>query len=141
MDEKGFLLGMFNRAKVIVRRGRRPPRETENGSREWITAVETCCANNAMLPPMVIYRGKGLYRSWFGQTTIMQTKLHQIDQSNLARILHIPFQPPTLPTVTASKAKTEKSDGRRAWSLQGSTNTPSKFLPWKAPQNSRQLRH
>ena len=66
MDEKGFLLGMSNRAKVIVRRGRRPPRETENGSREWIRAVEICCVNNAMLPPMVIYHGKGLYRSWFG---------------------------------------------------------------------------
>ena len=75
------------------------------------------------------------------QTTIMQAKLHQIDQSSLAGILHILFQPPTLPTVTASKAKTEKSDGRRAWSLQGSTNTPSKFLAWKAPQNRRQLCH
>ena len=66
MDEKGVLFGMFNRAKVIGRKGRRPPRETENGSREWIRAVETCWANNAMLPPMVIYHGKGLYRSWFG---------------------------------------------------------------------------
>ena len=55
--------------------------------------------------------------------------------------MHIPFQPPTLPTVTASKAKTEKSDGRHAWSLRGSTNTPSKFLAWKALQNCRQLRH
>ena len=66
MDEKVFLLGMPNRAKVIVKRGRMPPRETENGSREWITAVETCCANYAMLPSMVNYQGKGLYRSWFG---------------------------------------------------------------------------
>ena len=65
MDGKGFHLGMSNRAKFIVRRGRGPPRETENGSREWITVVETCCANNAMLPPMVIYHDKGLYRGWF----------------------------------------------------------------------------
>ena len=64
MDEKGFFLGMSNRAKAIVRRGR-GPRETENGSREWITAVETCCSNNAMLPPMVICRGKGLCCGWF----------------------------------------------------------------------------
>ena len=65
IDEKGFLLGMSNWAKVIVRRGRGPPRETENGSRGWITVVEACCSNNAMLPPMVIYHGKGLYRGWF----------------------------------------------------------------------------
>ena len=64
-DEKGFLLGMSNRAKVIARRGRGPPRETEDGSREWITVVLTCCANNTMLPPMVIYQGKGLYHVWF----------------------------------------------------------------------------
>ena len=65
MDEKVFLLGMSNRAKVIVRRGRGPPRETEDGLRERITVVETCCANNTMFPPMVIYQGKGLYRGWF----------------------------------------------------------------------------
>ena len=64
IDEKSFLLGMSNQAKVIVRRGRGPPRETEDGSQEWITVVETCCANT-ILPPMVIYQGKGLSRGWF----------------------------------------------------------------------------
>ena len=61
MDEKGFLLGMSIRAKVIVRRGRQPARETQDGLREWITVIKTCCANNTMLPLMVIYQGKGLY--------------------------------------------------------------------------------
>ena len=67
MDEKGFLLGLPNRAKVIAtRQGRRQPaRETQDGSQEWITVVETCCANSIMLPPMVIFQGKGLYRGWF----------------------------------------------------------------------------
>ena len=65
MDEKGFLLGMSNWAKVIVKRGRQPARETQDGSREWIAVVETCCANNTTLPPMDIYQGKGLYRGWF----------------------------------------------------------------------------
>ena len=65
MDEKAFLLGLSNRAKVIVRRGRQPARETQDGSRGWITVVETCCANNTMLPLMVIFQGKGLYRGWF----------------------------------------------------------------------------
>ena len=35
MDEKGILLGLSNKAKVIVRRGRwQPARETQHGSRE-----------------------------------------------------------------------------------------------------------
>ena len=59
MGEKGLLLGTSNRGKVIVRRGRGPPGETEDGSREWITVVETCRANNAMLPLMVIYHDRG----------------------------------------------------------------------------------
>ena len=32
VDEKGFLLGMSNRAKVIVRGGRRPAQEIQDGS-------------------------------------------------------------------------------------------------------------
>ena len=35
MDEKGFLLGYNNRAKVIVRQRRRIPTEIQDGSREW----------------------------------------------------------------------------------------------------------
>ena len=63
MDEKGFLLGVSNRAKVIVRRGRQNAEETTNGSRDWITAVETC-STTAMLPQMIIYKGKSLQRDW-----------------------------------------------------------------------------
>ena len=53
-DEKGFQLGVHNRAKVIVRHRRRPLIEKMDGSREWITVVES----NSMLPPMVIYKGR-----------------------------------------------------------------------------------
>src|SRR5437773_4473413 len=34
MDEKGFLLGIVNKVKVICRRGRKNPRYTCDGSRE-----------------------------------------------------------------------------------------------------------
>jgi hypothetical protein len=46
MDEKGFLLGRGSRVKVITRRGRNPPEETQDGLREWITIVETCAGVN-----------------------------------------------------------------------------------------------
>ena len=64
MDEKGFLLGYNNRAKVIVRHRRQMPTETQDRSREWITVVECASAGQFMLPPMIIYRGKGIYRGW-----------------------------------------------------------------------------
>ena len=56
MDEKGFLLGVHNRVKVIVRHRHRPPIEKMDGSREWITVVECTCADNSMLPPLVIFK-------------------------------------------------------------------------------------
>ena len=64
MDEKGFLLGYNNRAKVIVRYRRRTPTETQDGFREWIAVVECTSAGQFMLPPMTIYKGKGIYRGW-----------------------------------------------------------------------------
>ena len=60
MDEKGFQLGMHNRAKVIIHHRHHPPIEKMDGSHKWITVMECTCANNSMLPPMVIYKGKGL---------------------------------------------------------------------------------
>ena len=64
MDEKGFLLGYNNWVKVIVRHRRRMPTETQNGSGEWITVVECTSAGQFMLPPMIIYKGEGIYRGW-----------------------------------------------------------------------------
>ena len=60
MDEKGSLLGYNNWAKVIVRHRQRTPTETQDGSREWITVVECISAGQFMLPPMIIYKGKGV---------------------------------------------------------------------------------
>ena len=64
MDEKGYLLGYNNRAKVVVRHRRCMPTETQDGSREWITVVECTSAGQFMLPQMIIYKGEGIYRSW-----------------------------------------------------------------------------
>ena len=76
MDEKGYLLGYNNRAKVIVRHRQRMPTETQDGSREWITVVERTSAGQFMLPPMIIYKGKGIYRGWTSTIGSSQTTLH-----------------------------------------------------------------
>ena len=70
IDEKGYLLGYNNQAKVVVRHRRRMPMETQDGSREWITVVECTSAGQFMLPPMIIYKGKGIYRGWTTGSTI-----------------------------------------------------------------------
>ena len=65
MDEKGFQLDVHNRTKVIMRHRHCRPIDKMDGSCEWITVVECTCADNPMLPPMVIYKGKGLCHGWF----------------------------------------------------------------------------
>ena len=57
MDEKGFLLGMANKVKVICRYGRKNPRYTCDGSRELITVLECLSAEGRVLPPMIVTKG------------------------------------------------------------------------------------
>jgi len=49
MDQKGFIIGYSSKAKVICRAGRRPPRVTQDGTREMLTVLECCSAGSYML--------------------------------------------------------------------------------------------
>src|SRR5207302_5420255 len=69
MDEKGFLMGLAARAKVLCRRGRRNPRVTHDGKRELVTVIETVVANGAVLSPFVINKGAGHYMGWYKDLT------------------------------------------------------------------------
>ena len=60
-DQRVSLLGISDRGKVIVRRGQRNAEEMTDGSRDWVTAVETC-GTTAMLPQMLTYKGKSIQR-------------------------------------------------------------------------------
>lgn len=67
MDEKGFMMGVANRCKVICKRGRRNPRLTQDGSREWVTVIEGVSAAGIALPPMVINKGEAHYKGWYAK--------------------------------------------------------------------------
>ena len=69
MDEKGFILGKANRAKVMACAGRLPPRTTHDGTRELITVIEACGAKQGMRPPMVVFKGTALYKDWYTEVT------------------------------------------------------------------------
>ena len=57
MDEKGFLLGIALKVKVICRRGRKNPRYSQDGNREIVTVIECVSAAGEVLTPMYIYKG------------------------------------------------------------------------------------
>lgn len=69
MDEKGFLMGLAAKAKVLCRRGRRNPRVTHDGKRELVTVVETICANGSALTPFIVNKGAGHYLGWYRNLT------------------------------------------------------------------------
>jgi hypothetical protein len=72
MDEKGFLMGLIQVAKVICRKGDKAPRKTQDGNREMITVLETVSASGKLLPPFIIYEGKAHYAGWHSSNVEQQ---------------------------------------------------------------------
>jgi hypothetical protein len=80
MDEKGFLLGAINRSKRVFSKQLYARGEVleaiQDGSREWITVLACICADGTVVPPAVIYPGKGaLQSSWMEH---LEVEKHQI---------------------------------------------------------------
>jgi len=69
IDEKGFIMGVAAKAKVLCRRGRHNPRVTHDGKRELVTVIETVGADGSVLSPFVINKGAGHYMGWYNNLT------------------------------------------------------------------------
>jgi hypothetical protein len=65
-DETGFSMGLISSQKVVTRAeyyGRRSI--LQPGNREWVTAIETICADGYSLPPCIIFKGQVYIAGWF----------------------------------------------------------------------------
>jgi hypothetical protein len=65
-DETGFAMGLISAQKVVTRAeyyGRRSI--LQPGNREWVTAIETICADSYSLPPCIIFKGQVYIAGWF----------------------------------------------------------------------------
>jgi len=71
MDEKGFLMGTTMRCHVICRRSGWDPKLVHDGSRDWVTVIETISRDGRILSPMVINKGQAHYMGWY---TYLKTK-------------------------------------------------------------------
>src|SRR5579862_7740045 len=54
MDEKGFLLRISAKCRVICRKGRKNPKYTQDSNRELIIVLECVSAEGMVLPPLVV---------------------------------------------------------------------------------------
>ncbi|CEJ62624.1 hypothetical protein PMG11_11119 [Penicillium brasilianum] len=67
-DETGFAMGLISSQKVVTRAeyyGRRSL--LQPGNREWVTAIESICADGYPLPPCIVFKGKVAIAGWFDE--------------------------------------------------------------------------
>ena len=58
VDEKGIMLGISSKTKVITRRGKKNPYVKQHGEREMVTLVEAVTAHGYIFPTFLITKGK-----------------------------------------------------------------------------------
>ena len=60
MDEKGIMMGVLAKLKVICSRKHKKMRITQQGKREWVSLIECISSNGRVLSPYVIFKAKAL---------------------------------------------------------------------------------
>jgi DDE superfamily endonuclease/Tc5 transposase DNA-binding domain len=60
MDETGFNIGAMQAGRVVVDMTRNVNYKKHPGRQEWVTVVESICADGTVIPPLVIFKGEKL---------------------------------------------------------------------------------
>ncbi len=58
MDEKGLTLGEAGKARVVCTKSHYQVYKTQDGNREWVTLIECISADERLLTPFIIFKGK-----------------------------------------------------------------------------------
>jgi hypothetical protein len=69
MDESGFAIGDIEASQRIINTTIRQKFQAKPGRQEWVTAVESICADGSSLPPLIIFKGENLSRQWIPADT------------------------------------------------------------------------
>ncbi len=64
MDEKGFMKGIGDDAKVIIPVGEENFFCIQPGNREWVSVIKGIGINGYSLPSFVIFQGQRIQQSW-----------------------------------------------------------------------------
>jgi len=65
MDEKGILMGILHKARVIISKHDMQKYITQPGSREFTTIIECISINGRVIKPFIIFKGKQMKKAWF----------------------------------------------------------------------------
>jgi len=64
MDESGFAIGDVEASQCIINATIRQRFQAKPGRQEWVTAIESICADGSSLPPFIIFKGENLSQQW-----------------------------------------------------------------------------
>src|SRR5450432_3355951 len=64
IDEKGFMVGMLQKTKVIISKYEMAKYMIEPGNREWVSLIECISLDSQLLLPWVIFKGKRQNLAW-----------------------------------------------------------------------------
>jgi len=65
MDEKGCMMGVVGKVRVIVPKGEKNQVLAHCGNREWVSLIECISIDGRCLPLWVIFKGKQHQKSWY----------------------------------------------------------------------------
>jgi hypothetical protein len=67
MDEKGIMMGVLAKLKVICSRKHKKTRTTQQGKREWVSLIECISSDGRVLSLYVIFKAKALNKDWYNE--------------------------------------------------------------------------
>src|SRR5450432_953245 len=65
MDEKGIMMGVIKKVKVLVSKYEKKNYMTQDGSREWVTLIECVSLGGKVLNLWIIFKGKQQQKAWY----------------------------------------------------------------------------
>ena len=65
LDEKGVMMGIAGKVRVILSKYEKNPYSTHPGNREWVTSTECCSLTGRKLGSWTIFKGKAQQKKWY----------------------------------------------------------------------------
>jgi len=75
MDEKGFAMGIMQKSHVFVPASEKEAFMRQDGSREWVSVIETISADGESLPSYLIFKGVYQQSSWYDRLDCQAAKI------------------------------------------------------------------
>jgi sarcosine oxidase delta subunit len=64
VDEKGIMMGVSNKVKVIISKYEKRQHMSDSGCREWVSLIECISAVGKALDPWLVFKGRAHTASW-----------------------------------------------------------------------------